>query len=372
MLPPLLWEASAQSATPAPQQAGASTKTMMEVNTVGGTVLDIPVSPGETIKEVKDYISASLQIPWTHQKLVVGDDAVMEDGALVEDYFKDARPPFQVSLVYVSPMHGLLEELVEYGLTKPAQEESSDQIQRKLAILSASAGDVKLPPHLAEWLTLLMEHGLTLTDFDTNDLLEKTIHNSPGLLCFSFFEWCYFEDQRSVGIIDLHTEFGELSFYYLGEDDETYWEGPSNVWKQHARLAAPSYGQHTAKKESYPSLSAFLGEKLDNAKQARQKENEWAELTNGHTCLVLEIHRKDHETQCFRKAEQFTQTFEDCTLGDFKRVVSDRIGVAREKLSVKRRHMFGKYHVAGDDIELLSHVGYKGGRTICVFVDAEG
>merc|ERR1719433_529015 len=118
---------------------------------------------------------------------------------------------------------------------------------------------------------------------------------------------------------------------------------------------APSF-PISAKKDTYSSLSELLLEQVQQVKGQRERDLKHMELTENNTCLVIEVLNKSGE-----KIHEFTRKDVNCTVGDLKQDVSERTGITRHELTVKRRHMFGRFVVHGEDHRRLSDCGYGGG-----------
>lgn len=348
----------------------ASQKKKMRINQMGGEVLDLVLSSTDSILHVKDQIYLASQIPQERQKLICGH-VVMEDRAVVKDYCKDNEGLLDVSMVVINPLWEVYTALMDHGLTKPAPI-SVSEVQRKLAILERSTGGVALPACVTEWFTLLAENGSASSFFDLNgaaskffdihDLVENSRFNSHSLLCFHFEEWGCPEGvlQRSVGLMDLSTDNGALSYYCMVEDDEG-WDGPASKWQKHARPGTPCL--MNVKKERYSSFAELLLEKVDEVKAQKEKERKHMDFTENNTRLVIAIWKKSTKTHVL------TPKYVDCTIGEFKQYVSESTGIQRDALTVKRRHMFGRFIVYGEDHRLLSDCGYSGGSHISVYAD---
>jgi len=150
-----------------------------------------------------------------------------------------------------------------------------------------------LPAHVSEWFTFLMENGVALTFFDPNESLANIKFHSSSLLCFSLHQWGCAEgvDQRLVGLIDITTEKGSVSFYWTCDDDD-FWDGPANEWQARAKIET--------EKGSYTSLSEYFLSTATQTKRKKEEERlrvaERAALTQDNTCIVIKLWKKSEET----------------------------------------------------------------------------
>lgn len=269
-----------------------------------------------------------------------------------------------------SPLCDVYQQLIELGFTQQTSADSPDEIQRKLDALKESAGNVTLPAHVSQWLKLLLENGHALPFFDPTDLMSHMHLNSPGLLCFCSYEWTWLEEQKLVGLIDLRSESGTVSFYFMLNDDDIHpcWDGPASRWVEFAKPSEMYLGKFTAKKKTYSALSEFFLEHINAARESQENERKRLELTQNDTCLVIEVWSKSGKGQVHHsKSAVFTPTYTNCTIAELKATVSELTGIQPDALTIKRRHMFNKFKTYCDE-ELLSNCGYHAGSTATVYV----